>query len=337
MKKHFLYPLVFVLLIVGICLIHLFPCPGGAIAREAIASTLDKSEVSTRIQKLNIPFILNQGQTDKRVKFYANTFGGTIFVTEKGEIVCLLQKVERDSKAIRQKGRALKPESKAVKGWVLKEELLGARVKEVRAEEEAITKVSHFIGNDSSKWRSNIPTYGLVSLGEVYQGIEVKLKAYGRKVEKLFYVKAGADPESIRLKLSGGEPLKVNEEGELEVKTALGDVKFSKPVAYQEVDGRRIEVAVDYRVLNSEPRTQSSELIYGFKVKDYDRTMSLVIDPILQSTYLGGSSAEETNSITIDSSGNVYVAGYTRSTDFPGTTGGAQPPYGGWRWGCLCI
>ena len=29
------------------------------------------------------------------------------------------------------------------------------------------------------------------------------------------------------------------------------------------------------------------------------------------------------------SGGNVYVAGYTDSTNFPGTSGGAQPAYGG--------
>jgi len=358
MKKSFFYPLVFVFLIVGIYLIHLSPCPGGTIAREAIASTLDKSEVSTRIQKLSIPFILNQGQADKKVKFYANTFGGTVFVTENGEMIYSLQKAERDRKALKQKEKALKPDSKAVKEWALKEELVGGRVKEVKAEEEAITKVSQFIGNDSSKWRSNIPTYGLVTLGEVYPGIEVKLKAYGRSIEKLFYVKAGADPGSIRLRVSGGESLRVKEEGELEVKTELGEVKFSRPVAYQEIDGRRVEVAVDYRILNSEPRTPNSEpltplsefitnpptppfkkegqggfdseLIYGFKVGDYDRTRKLVIDPILQSTYLGGSSAEWVYSIAIDSCGNVFVAGDTRSTNFPGTTGGAQPSSGGY-------
>jgi len=338
--------LTLVFMVIGIYLIHLCPYPEAAIAREAIASTLDKSEVFTRIQKLSIPFILNQGQMDKRVKFYANTFGGTVFVTENGEMIYSLQKAEIDRKALKQKGKALKPDSKAVTGWVLKEELVGGRVEGVKAEEEAITKVSHFIGNDSSAWRSNIPTYGLVNLGEVYQGIEVKFKAYGRKVEKLFYVRAGADPNSIRLRLNGGESLRINKEGELEIKTALGDVKFSKPVAYQELDGRRVDVAVDYHLLNSELRTPNSEsspldselitpnseLIYSFKLGDYDRTKTLVIDPILQSTYLGGSGGDYVMSIALDSSGNVYVAGETTSTNFPGTTGGAQPSYGGGNW-----
>jgi hypothetical protein len=322
MWKNRPHKLTFASVIFSIFFIHLFLCPSIGRAKDSTESTLDNSKTLTKIQKLSVPFILNQGQVDKRVKFYANTFGGTVFVTEGGEIVYSLPKVDQERKAIRKT-------PKTHKELVLKEELVGGRAKEVKAGEEAITKVSHFIGDDSSKWKANIPTYGLVNLGEVYQGIEVKLKAYGRSIEKLFYVKAGADPGSIRLKLIGGESLKVNEEGALEIKTALGDVKFSKPVAYQEINGKRVNVAVNYHLLSSELRTQNSELIYGFKVGDYDRTRELVIDPILQSTYLGGNNWDTGYPIAMDSSGNIFVAGETGSTNFPGTTGGAQPSWCG--------
>jgi muconolactone delta-isomerase len=47
---------------------------------------------------------------------------------------------------------------------------------------------------------------------------------------------------------------------------------------------------------------------------------------ILQSTYLGGSRSDKAYALAIHpKTGEVYVAGDTVSTDFPKTTGGAQP------------
>ena len=51
---------------------------------------LDKATFAQKTKKLQIPFIANNGQVDERVKFYAKTFGGTVFVTKDGEIVYAL-------------------------------------------------------------------------------------------------------------------------------------------------------------------------------------------------------------------------------------------------------
>ena len=48
---------------------------------------VDKAAFAQKTQKLQMPFIANEGQTDAKVAFYANTFGGTVFVTKEGDIV----------------------------------------------------------------------------------------------------------------------------------------------------------------------------------------------------------------------------------------------------------
>jgi len=246
---------------------------------------------------IHIPFILNQGQIDERVKFYAKIFGGTVFITKDGKIFYSFQKIN---------------EKKMIKELVLKEELVGGKVDEIKGEGKAITTFSYFKGNDPLKWKSNVPTYKSVSIGEVYEGIELKLKACGNTIEKLFYVKPGAEPKKIRIKLSDAESLKVNDEGELEVKSDFGDVKFTKPIAYQEKNGKKKYIEVAYSVKGDE---------YSFNVGDYDRTKELVIDPLLfSSTYLGGAGRDEADSICMDEERNVYVAGRTLSADFPASS-----------------
>jgi hypothetical protein len=257
-----------------------------------------------KLAKLQIPFIANQGQRDKEVKFYARTFGGTVFVTESGTLVYSLPKIEGKTR---------------VNGVVLREGLLGGRVDEVKGEDRATTKLNYFSGNDSSKWQRNIPSYDVVSLGEVYPGVEFKLKAYGNNVEKLFYVKPGAQPDIIKMQLAGANGLRVNEQGELEVETELGVVKFSKPVAYQEENDEKKEIVEAAYVVKDDK--------YGFEVGDYDNTRELVIDPILAATYLGGfgltddGGREFAIDIAVESTGNILVAGTTNASDFPGGIG----------------
>jgi len=50
---------------------------------------------------------------------------------------------------------------------------------------------------------------------------------------------------------------------------------------------------------------------------------------LIYSTYLGGSSVENIDSCALDREGNLYAAGWTRSADFPTTTGVFQPSFAG--------
>ncbi len=206
---------------------------------------------------------------------------GTTFVTQTGELVYTLPNQSQGKSRRVSNSASRKPQS--AQGVVLTETLVRGQVQEITGEHEARTITNSFHGNNPTKWQRNIPTYESVSLGEVYDGVEVQLKAYGNTVEKLFHVKAGAAPEQIRLKVKGGKVVTVAETGELEASTELGGVRFTKPVAYQEAGGKKEWVEVTYAVEGEE---------YGFRLGAYDRTRDLVIDPILAATFLGGSEVE---------------------------------------------
>ena len=189
------------------------------------------------------------------------------------------------------------------------------------AQDRSTAGVSSFLGNDPARWRAELPTYEQVSLGEVWPGVTVALRARGRSMEKVFTVHPGGAVGRIRVRVAGAHALTVDAEGALVARTGLGAVTFTAPVAYQERDGVRRPVAVAYRRQGFE---------YGFSVGAYDPGLPLVIDPLLQSTYLGGSGDDAAFALAIHpTTGDVYVAGAPLSTNFPGTAGGAQPAIGG--------
>jgi hypothetical protein len=230
-----------------------------------------------------------------------------LWIAKDGELLHVAVKKEEC------KEQTTKTKACPSKSWVISERWVGGKVQTITPEEELPTKVSYFIGNDPSKHRSNLPTYRYVSLGEVWSGIEVKLKATQKTVEKLFYVKPGADPSKIVVEVDGAEGLKLSKDGEIIIQTGLGDLKLSKPSAWQEKDGKKLPVEVSYKLIGKNR--------YSFVVAKADPSLPIVIDPILASTFIGGSSYEEAHSIALDSSGNVYVAGYTASSDYPTTSG----------------
>ena len=262
-----------------------------------------EKEIKTKILSLQIPFIKNISQIkDTKVKYYANTFAGTVFVTDD-EIIY------------------------GLKGWAVKERFLNAKKTIAEGIRGAETKVSYFKGSDQNNWKSNIPTYQEIGLGEIYDHITLNLKAYGKNIEKLFIIEKGGKPEDIAIKVERAKKLKVNEKGELEIETGIGTVKMTRPVAYQEIDSKRVEVTVAYTIPQS--AVCNPHCKYGFLVKDYNKDYPLVIDPLLASTFVGGSSNDDIYDITIDQSGNVFLVGDTESSDYPTTTGTYDNSYSG--------
>jgi hypothetical protein len=281
-------------------------------AEPSTASSMPSKEaVSAKLADLERGWVKNEGQWDERALFSAPGYFGNTWVTKDGELLHVAVKKEEC------KDKTEKAKACPSKSWVISERWVGGKVQTIKGEEELQTKVSYFIGNDPSKHKTNLPTYRYVSLGEVWSGVEVKLKATQKTVEKLFYVQPGADPSKIQVQVDGAKGLKLSKDGEMIIKTGLGDLKLSKPIAWQEKDGRKLPVEVSYKLIGKNR--------YSFEVAKADPSLPVVIDPILQSTYLGGSGKDEAYALAVHpKTGDVYVAGATNSTDFPGTSGGAQ-------------
>jgi uncharacterized repeat protein (TIGR02543 family) len=277
-----------------------------------------KEAVSAKLAGLERGWVRNEGQWDERALFSAPGYFGNTWINKDGELLHVAVKKEEC------KDKTAKAKACPSKSWVISERWVGGKVQAIKGEEELQTKVSYFIGNDPSKHKSGLSTYRYVSLGEVWSGIEVKLKATQKTVEKLFYVQPGADPSKIQVQVDGAKDLRLSKDGEIIIQTGLGELKLSKPVAWQEKDGRKLPVEVSYKLIGKNR--------YSFVVAKADPTLPVVIDPILQSTYLGGSDNDIAFALAIHpTTGEVYVAGSTISYDFPKTTGGAKASRGDYQ------
>jgi alpha-tubulin suppressor-like RCC1 family protein len=163
------------------------------------------------------------------------------------------------------------------------------------------------VAGNTSLGHGKVQQLTSVSYPELWPGISLKYDAVdGSIVESTWNVAPGADPNLIRLKYNA--PVQIEHNGGLKISYATGWAQESRPVAWQEINGRRIPVQVAFRTLKS---GNAHEI--GFKLGQYNPSHPLVIDPVLTwVTFLGVTafpSRDEGYAIAIDGSGNTYVVG----------------------------
>jgi Beta-propeller repeat len=273
---------------------------------------VNPTEIRAAFGRLPVSFEQNQGQSDGRVKFLARGNGYGLYLTANvAALVFGGQSGKAEVSGVEMRFAGANPTA------------------HVAGSDRLPGHSNYFIGNDPSRWLHNVPQFGRVVYREIYPGIDLAFYGKQGRLEYDFDVAPGADPSQIQLDLSGADRLQIAENGDLVLTKNERELRFQAPHVYQNSSTGPQNVSGAF-VLAGHNRV-------SFQVGDYDRTRTLVIDPVLVfSSYLGGSGNESCTAatspsggfvphcpaITVDSAGQIYVAGTTTST---GTFAGLTP------------
>src|SRR5579871_4233969 len=140
-----------------------------------------------------------------------------------------------------------------------------------------------------------------VRYANVYPGVDLVYYKHNGNLEYDFAVAPGLDPSVIAFSLEGDSGITLGEKGELLAATRGGQVRLDAPVIYQTgTDGRRQIIEGGYRLSGNR---------VSFRIGNYDRSKTLIIDPVISySTYVGNS-GDSIMAATADSAGNAYLVG----------------------------
>jgi len=303
---------------------------------------------STAIQKMNqmpLSFTKNMGQWDEKVLFRANASGATMWFTKAGVTYQFTRRVAGHSREghdpaltggnpgsvgrtfLSDPGQAGMPilpgdgyEKDSVDQLVLTAKFLGANPNpEVVAEGQMEYRCNYFIGNEPSKWRTDVPNYEAITLKDIYPGIDLKYSGDGNaQAAYEFIVAPGVDIAQIKVTYEGAEKTSIDADGRMIVRTKWGDMIASiKPPTDGVLSGTAIF-------------SQLSERTIGFEAENASRqALGTLSVGLSYSTYVGGGSWDWGYAIAVDSNDNAYVTGQTVSPDFP-TLNPYQSYPGGW-------
>jgi hypothetical protein len=174
--------------------------------------------------------------------------------------------------------------------------------------DEMAARSNYILGSRSSRWKFGIPNYARVRARGAYPGVDMVYYFNGRSVEYDVVVAPGADPSAVRLRFSGALSTRLAPDGSLAFDLGGRQVRQLASVAYQQDGAKRRTVAVSYRL------DHNGEVV--FSLGDYDRRKTLVIDPVLDSSfvfagYLQGYGYDIVKAATVDSNGALWITGWS--------------------------
>lgn len=171
---------------------------------------------------------------------------------------------------------------------------------------------NYFLGNDPSRWVTDVLNYQEVLYENLWPGIDLRYYFSSSGLKYEFIVHPGGNPDNIKVQVEGHENFLLQKD-QLIINLPNGQSLFDNDLIgfYEENIDDRIDVY--FMIIDDNT--------YTFDLGEYDFSKTVVIDPVVYSTYVGGSTWDYTQDMDYDLLGNTYVTGFTKSSDFPNTTG----------------
>ena len=237
------------------------------------ASPEAQAEATESLKNAKLLFVENtgkladsEGKLHPEILFTAKAAGAQVYVTGNS-IHYVFTKVERETKGLKDKMPHELDSIKSVSTHHFTLELEGANPKpELIKQEPNPYYENYYLAHCPNGVVAH--SYEKVTLKGVYPGVDWVIHSNGQGLKYDFVLAKGNDTSKIKLRVKDADA-SLNPEGDLVMKTSLGQVEEDKPVSFQEGKKHRYDVKVlcnlpfDLIVHNAYLILGMNELWYG--------------------------------------------------------------------------
>jgi gliding motility-associated-like protein len=263
-------------------------------------------------KSVNPPSIIfkeNKGQWPVKVLFGTEYLNTKFYINKTGFNYCIYDFEELANAFM------LKRNDFVVHGHNYEVNLVGANLNNFNMLNNVTEYFNYFIGSDATKWTDHVKACRKLEFQDIYKGIDLKVYSNLTNLKYDFIVSPNADPNLINLNYSFAEAVNVRN-GELIVKTSVGEITEMSPLAFQIINNKKIEIKCEYLLKGNN---------VNFYFPDgYDKRYELIIDPVVLACSYGCAPVfSYCNASTYDPNGNIYTTG-SSSIGYPTTMGSFQ-------------
>ncbi|MEM9819478.1 MAG: gliding motility-associated C-terminal domain-containing protein [Bacteroidota bacterium] len=270
----------------------------------------------------DLAFVENDGQWNEKVAFKAPLGGlNTLFLEKKGFTYLFHDK--EDSEGLHdhmQKNDRQAPYW--VKSHAYRVQFIGANEVLPQGRDKRAEYHNYILGNDESKWASDVGLFNKVVYPEVYPGINLEAYDVDGHFKYDFIVQPGANYKEIQLNYEGVDGMEIKNE-QLLIFTSVDKIIEFRPYAYQRVYGQEREVKCLYEL-------NGNTISFTFP-EGFNPNIPVVIDPTVVAATLSGTSLNKNfgHTASYDNAGNIYVGARSFGIGYPTNSGSFQSNYGG--------
>ncbi len=256
-------------------------------------------------------FIENKGQWDKDILFKSSFKGGNLWVQRKKLMFHL-----KDYQELRKNHGGGICDTCKNREHVIHLNFEGCNtITQFSSSTPSKEYYNYYLGNDQTKWASNVHAYTETTLHQLYSGIDLKLIQEDEEIKYEFHIQPNANPNQIKLSIAGATSITIDAYDQLQITTPVGNIIEKKPFVYQVIKGKKSEIRSAFEVIENNVQ---------FKLGNYDSSLPLIIDPILVfATYSGSVTDNFGMTATYGYDGTAYSGGTIFGNSYPTPDKGA--------------
>ncbi len=265
-----------------------------------------------------IRFIENKGQWTAPFLYKAKLMGGALFVEKNAFTYNFYNADKYKFHRFLKKGK-----TEGLMFHAFKISFLNANVNcTINADHTFPEYYNYFLGKDKRKWQSNVKSFQLIAYKNLYPNIDMNLYSLGNQLKYDIILNTNAIVDNIKFNYKGVKKLFIDRKGNLHIKTSVNEIIEQRPYAYQVIKGNKKEIPCQF-VLNNN--------VLSFKLlKNYNKKIPLVIDPILVFASYSGSTADNFGmTATYGYDGSLFAGGTAFNVGYPTTLGAFDPSFNG--------